>query len=91
MSWQLQEAKQQFSEVVHRAQVEGPQVVTRHGKEVVVIVDYSQYRHLTEPGQTDFREFLLGFPTLDDEASEVFDEIAAERAAEMPREIDLAA
>jgi antitoxin Phd len=38
MSWQLQEAKQRFSELVRRAEREGPQVVTRHGEEVVVVV-----------------------------------------------------
>ena len=36
--WSLQEAKAKFSEVVRRAQTEGPQVVTVHGKEVVQIV-----------------------------------------------------
>ena len=35
--WSLQEAKAKFSEVVRRAQTEGPQVVTVHGKEVVTI------------------------------------------------------
>jgi prevent-host-death family protein len=35
--WSLQEAKAKFSEVVRRAQTEGPQVVTVHGKEAVVI------------------------------------------------------
>ena len=38
MSWQLQEAKQKFSELVRRTLEEGPQVVTRHGEEVVVVV-----------------------------------------------------
>ena len=35
--WSLQEAKAKFSEVVRRAQSEGPQVVTVHGKEAVTI------------------------------------------------------
>ena len=35
--WSLQEAKAKFSEVVRRAQTEGPQVVTVHGKEAVTI------------------------------------------------------
>ncbi len=34
MSWQLQEAKQKFSELVRRALDEGPQIVTRHGESV---------------------------------------------------------
>jgi prevent-host-death family protein len=35
--WSLQEAKAKFSELVRRAQTEGPQVVTVHGKEAVII------------------------------------------------------
>lgn len=35
--WSLQEAKAKFSEVVRRAQTEGPQMVTVHGKNAVVI------------------------------------------------------
>ncbi len=38
MSWQLQEAKQRFSELVRRALEEGPQTVTRRGEEVVVVI-----------------------------------------------------
>ena len=35
--WSLQEAKAKFSEVVRRAQTEGPQVVTVHGHPAVTI------------------------------------------------------
>lgn len=35
--WSLQEAKAKFSEVVRRAQTEGPQTVTVHGKVAVMI------------------------------------------------------
>lgn len=35
--WSLQEAKARFSEVVRRARAEGPQIVTVHGKEAVII------------------------------------------------------
>jgi prevent-host-death family protein len=35
--WSLQEAKAKFSEVVRRAQSEGPQTVTVHGKAAVTI------------------------------------------------------
>jgi prevent-host-death family protein len=36
--WQLQEAKNRLSEVVDLALEDGPQTVTRHGKDVVVVV-----------------------------------------------------
>jgi len=35
--WQLQEAKNKFSEVVRRAVDEGPQTITVHGKDTVVL------------------------------------------------------
>ncbi|WP_431915026.1 type II toxin-antitoxin system Phd/YefM family antitoxin [Nonomuraea jabiensis] len=61
--WQLQEAKQHFSEVVRKAHDEGPQIVTRHGKDVVVILDMEEYRQL-KGKQPDFKEFLLSGPDL---------------------------
>lgn len=48
MSWQLQEAKQRFSELVRRVQEEGPQTITRHGEEVVVVVPAEEFRRMTE-------------------------------------------
>ena len=63
MSWQVQQAKQQFSALVRRALDEGPQVVTRHGEEVVVVLSAREYRRLTE-AVPDFREFLLAAPDL---------------------------
>ena len=49
-TWQLQEAKSRFSEVVDLTLKEGPQLVTRRGAEAVVILAAKDYRHLT--GQT---------------------------------------
>jgi prevent-host-death family protein len=41
--WQLQEAKNRLSEVVDLALEEGPQTVTRHGEEVVLIVSKEDF------------------------------------------------
>lgn len=41
--WQLQEAKNRLSEVVDLAIEQGPQTVTRHGKEVVVVVSKADW------------------------------------------------
>jgi antitoxin Phd len=46
-SWQLQTAKARFSEVFRRARSEGPQYVTRGGKEAVVIVPTEEFDRLT--------------------------------------------
>jgi len=79
VSWQLQEAKQRFSELVRRTLEEGPQVVTRHGEEVVVVVPAEEYRRTEE--KPNFKEFLLSGPDLS-----VLD---LERSKEMPRDVDL--
>ncbi len=61
MSWQLQEAKQKFSELVRRVLDEGPQVVTRHGEEVVVVVPAEEFRRMSEQ-KPDFKEYLMSAP-----------------------------
>jgi prevent-host-death family protein len=45
-SWQIQTAKARFSEVFRRARAEGPQRITRQGKEGVVMVAEEQYERL---------------------------------------------
>src|SRR5271154_3640323 len=44
--WQLQAAKAQFSEVFRRARERAPQVVTKQGKEAVVIVAWEEFERL---------------------------------------------
>ena len=45
-SWQIQTAKARFSEVFRRARTEGPQHITKQGKEAVVMVAEEQYNQL---------------------------------------------
>lgn len=59
--WQLQDAKNRFSEVVNKALKNGPQVVTRHGTESVVIISVAEYRRLSCP-QTDLVSFFKQSP-----------------------------
>ncbi len=54
--WPLQDAKARFSELVRRAQDEGPQHVTVHGREAVAIVGAEEYRMLH--GTRDWRELV---------------------------------
>jgi prevent-host-death family protein len=56
VSWQWQEAKQKLSELVRRTLEEGPQVVTKHGEEVVVVVPVMEFRRMGEK-KPDFKEF----------------------------------
>jgi len=49
--WQLQTAKARFSELFRRARTEGPQVVTRQGKEQVVVLPAEQFAQLVKRGR----------------------------------------
>jgi prevent-host-death family protein len=80
MTWRLQQAKQRLSEVVDRAIEEGPQVVTRHGKEVAVVVGMEDYKRLAAL-RPDFKRFLLEAPP--------FAELTIERSGDLPRDVDL--
>jgi len=64
MAWQVQQAKQRFSELVERARTEGPQVVTRRGDAVAVVVGIDRYRALVGDGE-DFKAFLRSAPAFD--------------------------
>ena len=66
--WQLQEAKNKFSEVVEEAITHGPQVITKRGVEAVIVLSYTQYRTLLAKQQqlsTFFRESPLVGADLD--------------------------
>ena len=81
MKWPVQDAKQRFSELIRTAHADGPQVVTRHGEEIAVVIDIAEYRHLK--GETaEFKDYLRAGPT--------FDDLDLSRPADQPRSIDLA-
>lgn len=73
-SWSVQDAKNRFSEVVAAARRE-PQMVTKHGKPAVVVVDAEQYerlRQLEKLKAPSFVDHLLAMPK-DDGEFERFD------------------
>lgn len=86
--WQIQDAKQRFSEMIRAVAHEGPQVITRHGDEVAVVVDIAEYRRLTRP-TVDLTGLLLGGPALSGDAVDVLADVEAERKADFGRQIDL--
>ena len=79
--WQLQEAKNRFSEVVEKALHKGPQIVTRRGIDTVVILSIEEYRELTRP-KMSLVEFFRKSPLRDVE-------LDLERNKELAREVDL--
>ena len=80
-SWQLQDAKNRFSNLVEKAKNIGPQIVTKHGEEAVVVLSISEYRKLLKPEQNITR-FFQKSPLAD------YD-IDLERKKEFPREVSL--
>ncbi len=60
-TWQLQEAKAKFSELVRKAKVEGPQEVTVRGQEQVVVISKKDYDALLHP-KPGFLEFMSHSP-----------------------------
>lgn len=79
-SWQVQEAKSRFSEVVDLTLTEGPQLVTRRGSEAVVILAVEDYRRLVGDAP-NLIDHLLSAPR-----GEV---LAITRSNEPIRELDL--
>jgi antitoxin Phd len=61
MIWALQDAKNKFSELVDKAVGDGPQTVTRHGREAVVVLSVKEYRKLLSH-QHDLVDFLSSSP-----------------------------
>ena len=45
--WALQDAKNRLSEVVNNAVREGPQTITRRGKETAVVLSMQDFQQLT--------------------------------------------
>ncbi|RWI20487.1 MAG: type II toxin-antitoxin system Phd/YefM family antitoxin [Mesorhizobium sp.] len=44
--WALQDAKAHFSELVRRVRIDGPQHVTVHGRQEVVVISVEEFRRL---------------------------------------------
>ena len=69
MNWPLQDAKNQFSKVVHKARNEGPQIVTLRGERAAVVISVEEYDAL-RAGKRSLVDDLLAGPSWDDELAE---------------------
>ena len=59
--WTVAEAKARFSELLNRAQSEGPQRITRHGRTTAVVVSEEQWER-KEKRKENLAEFLMNSP-----------------------------
>lgn len=57
--WQVQDAKARFSELLETSLSDGPQIVTRRGVEMAVLVPIEQWRRLERAARRDLKELLL--------------------------------
>ncbi len=67
--WKLEDAKAHFSELVRRARSDGPQLVTKRGKDAVIVIAVEELERLQTPAppKTPFMAFMesLHVPGLD--------------------------
>ena len=63
-TWQLQEAKNKFSEVVAEAVSKGPQLITKRGADAVIVVSYEEFQRLLA-SQQSLSEFFRQSPLVD--------------------------
>ena len=82
--WQMQEAKAKLAEVVKRATLEGPQVVTYRGADTAVVLSIKEYQRL-EGKHPSLVEHLLSGPKLDD----AIVDLVNQRSTDIGRDIDL--
>ena len=80
-TWTIAEAKARFSELVADAQAKGPQMVTKHGRESVVVVSADEWGRKTRRSGT-LSDFFAASPL---KASG----LKAERAKDRPRKLQL--
>jgi prevent-host-death family protein len=71
-TWQLQEAKARFSEVVERALGGEPQAVTRRGRPAVVVLDWATYTRLRGKEASLLEALRPSEPLTDEEAETLF-------------------
>jgi prevent-host-death family protein len=79
--WQIQHAKARLSEVIEKAQIDGPQVLTKHGRARAVILSMDEFKALKAKQLPTMLETLLSGPK--------FDEFEVHRDADYCREIEL--
>lgn len=80
-TWKVAEAKARFSELIEKALTEGPQEVTRHGRQAVVVVSAEEWQRRTHR-KGSLVEFLERSPLPGSE-------LRIERLEERARDVEL--
>jgi len=80
-AWQLQEAKAKFSEVINEAIQHGPQVITKHGVDTVLLISIDDYKKINKPKQK-LSSFFNNSPLKNNK-------LDLNRSKDFPRDIEL--
>jgi prevent-host-death family protein len=81
-SWQMQDAKAKISELVKRAQIDGPQEITLHGEAVAVVISRETFDRLSQQGDS-LAAFMQRSPLRG------LDEVELSRDRSLTREVKL--
>lgn len=65
MTWQLQDAKNKLSQVVDTSILNGPQIISRRGKNTAVLLSYEEYKKLTKKKTVKEALMLMDISQLD--------------------------
>ncbi len=79
--WQIQDAKNKFSQVIGEAVKNGPQIVTKHGEATAVILSVQDFKKLQQ-NRSSITEFFQSSPL-------VGVELEIDRIKDHPRSADL--
>ena len=82
-TWQMQDAKARLSEVVKRAEQDGPQDITVHGKSVAVVISRAAFERMSGQ-QASLLAFMQASPM-----AGLDDELVIERDAGLTRDVSL--
>jgi antitoxin Phd len=80
-TWQIQEAKAKFSEVIEEASRKGYQTITKRGEPIAIIISKREFDKITQ-SDGSLLEFFMSAPFSDIE-------LDIQRSRDLPREIDL--
>lgn len=80
-SWTVARAKARFSEVVERAQSQGPQLITKHGHKTAVVVSLDEWEQRTAR-RGSLADFFAASPLRSSE-------LTIERLQDLPQDPDL--
>jgi len=63
-TWALAQAKAKLSEVVNHAESDGPQVITRSGRDVAILVSIEEWRKVQDAARpkNSLADFFLNSP-----------------------------